>query len=685
MGIVPTIHRKDRKKEKFGGKKDTPGTRGVFRSFPFLLFFLFIFGMFLAIGGHSGPKPPRADYAGMQTCVSAGCHADYRNYTYHGAEQFLQTMHARTHSTASPESIIIDRWFRADTTLRYRDPRVKDSAGNSLLLRLHYDPSGTYQARLVTTGPGADSTGWMKIAYAFGGNGWLQRYLVEIGGSRYTLPFQYVLPGYRNRADTGQFRFIDVGEWIAYDADADRLLLRRPDDRTFTEASWDNACIGCHVGGFALGEETPEGSGIRKGTWPMSESGDSALRDMNLSIGCESCHGPGSLHAADAGNKEYQKALSPKLWDPSEGSHALTDRKLDLCNQCHNTHRSSEGIHPYAYSDAGDFPFIPGTDLRDFIRDPVADARYWGDGFTSAAHHQTGQDYARSKHYTNHIFPNGCYDCHDPHTNTDQPYMLNRNWYSLRKGEGCVSFGCHTAFSNTQSRNGKVYNIHTAHLQQHSQCVNCHYTKVASFGETGHNEFSDHSDLVLRPVATLERRDAAPAGMPNTCAISCHRNGYGDRNRPDAFLNVLEGEGMRAPDFGITDTNLMRWNEPSDIALADSLWEGFKRLYPQFVSSVRSGNGSVSEAALTSLSPNPAREEVKIKFTLPRKGEIRLAVYDGTGRLVRIIAEGGHEAGAYTDTWNCVDELHRIVPAGIYFVRLSGEGFSTVKRLGVVR
>ena len=640
---------------------------------------LIVLGILLALTGHSheSAQSDQATYVGQQTCMSSGCHADYRNSIYQGAEEFQQTMHATVHKVPSAESVVIDRWFRADTVLRFYDSRLAGSSGDSILLQLRYNPvDSIYAVKLKTTGVKPDSTDWLNIIWTFGGNGWLQRYIVELDGSRYVLPFQYVLPRYRDRSESGTFRFLDVDNWFRYDSTSGHLRLRTFHDQTFVNGSWDNACVGCHVGSFHLEEKEIPDQPLRWiATWPGDT--DPALQESNASIGCESCHGPGSLHVADPDNRDIHHIISPKFWDRTASSRLWTDRKLDLCNQCHNRHHSTEDLHFFAYDDARGLLFQPGEDLSNFIRDPLADGRYWGDGVSSRAHHQTGHDYVRSKHYTKHVFINGCYDCHNVHNNTDQPYMLSRDWYSLQKGEGCTSTGCHSAFAKTETRNGAKYNLHTAHRQEHSQCVNCHYTKVASFGEAGHYEFSDHSDQVLSPRATIEFRNNSPEGMPNTCALSCHRNGYGDRNRPDAFFDVIEGEAMRAPDFGVVDTNLMIWNEPTDIELADSLWNGFKRLYPQFVSGVRTGDATYgSVAKIVSISPNPARDHATVRFILPEASNVRITIYDVRGKVIRTLADAHHQAGSYTLHWNRADETHRLVQAGIYFVQLEGKGIS---------
>lgn len=676
----------------------------------------FVFGTMVVLGttlavvtSDSKEAKETSAYAGQQTCMSSGCHADYRNAIYPGASEYKKTMHANIHNRPSPENVIIERWFREKRVLKFWDSRVQEPPGDTVYYELSKgETERDYLIQLRTTGPNADSTGWLRVAYNYGGNGWLQRFLVEVNGSYYTMPFQYVLAHYREKnSDSGAVIFLDQSKW--WSVKNNIIDFHNFSSQTFLDQSWDKNCTACHVNGFDVDSTwtfVPKSGGGQDTlkqwfSYWVGKGEDSAISDQNIAIGCESCHGPGANHMADPNNKDFQKELSPKQWDPTEQSSYITDRKLDLCNQCHNRHKSTGGLHTYQYNDATEEPFIPGKDneLGDFVTDLKTGAQYWEDGVTSSAHHQTGQDYWRSKHYTGHVFKNGCYDCHTAHNDVQiegktLPYQLNRNWYSLKAGEGCVAFGCHNDKAATQMKDGEAFNVHAQHLNKHSQCVNCHYTKTQTITFSGHLEFSDHSDKVIRPTVTMDyKRSGFLNGMLNTCASECHRNGYGERNRPDALdqnMSIRWGGGelpaMRAPDFGTTDRLFSNWRESSDSILADSLWRGYQRLYPQYVSSVRVSNAVAGDAGyISTVLPNPASDVVRVRFNLPRAEHIRLEVYDAQGKILRVLADNRHEAGAYEDEWDGTTELNNVVPSGVYFIRLVGETFTSTKSVMFTR
>jgi serine protease AprX len=82
--------------------------------------------------------------------------------------------------------------------------------------------------------------------------------------------------------------------------------------------------------------------------------------------------------------------------------------------------------------------------------------------------------------------------------------------------------------------------------------------------------------------------------------------------------------------------------------------------------------------------PNPAKHAASLMFTLPRKGDITLEVFDATGRKVSTVAEGRYEGGTHQIVWNRKDAHGTTVPQGIYFVRLKAKGIEAKGKLILV-
>ena len=60
-------------------------------------------------------------------------------------------------------------------------------------------------------------------------------------------------------------------------------------------------------------------------------------------------------------------------------------------------------------------------------------------------------------------------------------------------------------------------------------------------------------------------------------------------------------------------------------------------------------------------------------------------VYDSLGRFVKRIFKGVRAAGNYVDAWDGTASNGRSVASGVYLVRFECPGFSTTKRVVVIK
>jgi len=74
--------------------------------------------------------------------------------------------------------------------------------------------------------------------------------------------------------------------------------------------------------------------------------------------------------------------------------------------------------------------------------------------------------------------------------------------------------------------------------------------------------------------------------------------------------------------------------------------------------------------------PNPFNPSTQINYSLPESGNVRLIIYDILGREVKTIVNEFQNAGSYSIDFNA-GELSN----GIYFYRLNAGGFSTTKKM----
>ncbi len=68
--------------------------------------------------------------------------------------------------------------------------------------------------------------------------------------------------------------------------------------------------------------------------------------------------------------------------------------------------------------------------------------------------------------------------------------------------------------------------------------------------------------------------------------------------------------------------------------------------------------------------PNPFNPETRITYTLPKDGNVTLAIYSVNGQRVQTLVDGYRTAGTWNVTWNGKNEVGVNVPSGPYFYRL---------------
>jgi len=85
------------------------------------------------------------------------------------------------------------------------------------------------------------------------------------------------------------------------------------------------------------------------------------------------------------------------------------------------------------------------------------------------------------------------------------------------------------------------------------------------------------------------------------------------------------------------------------------------------------GLATISRLKLN-LNPNPIKKRAWINFALPNAAQVKLAVFDITGREVRSLANSKMAPGRYTLAWDGKDNDGRLLAQGIYFVRLKIQG-----------
>lgn len=115
--------------------------------------------------------------------------------------------------------------------------------------------------------------------------------------------------------------------------------------------------------------------------------------------------------------------------------------------------------------------------------------------------------------------------------------------------------------------------------------------------------------------------------------------------------------------------------------------EAITRTDPIIVGPIGVDTKAIPKAfALSQNYPNPASVSTKISFGLPTTtNNIKLRIYDLSGREIKSINVGSRSAGIVNVEWNLTDDAGRHIPSGVYLYRLDTPNFSATKRMVVVR
>ncbi len=126
-------------------------------------------------------------------------------------------------------------------------------------------------------------------------------------------------------------------------------------------------------------------------------------------------------------------------------------------------------------------------------------------------------------------------------------------------------------------------------------------------------------------------------------------------------------DGVRFVKVGGSDADMEAWTEWAEHPWDSAFWlAGYAGTTP-----VEIIHAPTPESfALHQNYPNPFNPETRIRFDLTKPGKVELAIYDLTGRQVRLLLSESRAAGTYSVTWDGRDDQGKLVPSGIYFYRL---------------
>jgi hypothetical protein len=89
---------------------------------------------------------------------------------------------------------------------------------------------------------------------------------------------------------------------------------------------------------------------------------------------------------------------------------------------------------------------------------------------------------------------------------------------------------------------------------------------------------------------------------------------------------------------------------------------------------------TIQNSTMLRCAPNPFRDETKISFDLPQRMFVRLTVLNNLGQEILCLMNGTIDGGAHS-----VKLSGQGLTPGFYFCRLIANGFSTTRKLLIIR
>jgi predicted CXXCH cytochrome family protein len=312
---------------------------------------------------------------------------------------------------------------------------------------------GTY---FVETDGASGKPETFEVRYAVGHRP-LQQYLVE--------------------TTNGRLQVLD----IAWDVNARKWFHLYPDQElpagdgmhwTGTYKNWQARCATCHQTGFDKGYDFP--TRTYKSHW------------SDLTVGCETCHGPGKDHVEAAKQGNPHQSLMPKLGSGQQ------ENEINTCGPCHARRDAFSQVQPTAGS-----PFNDHYALSLLTPD-----LYFGDGQQNAEVFILGS-FLQSKMKAKGVT---CSDCHEPHSN------------ALVAEGNAVCTQCHNEAGRSDFPTLRKAEYDTPAHHHHPQgseaalCVTCHMP------ERAYMVIDPRRDHFFRKPDPLQSQ---AAGAPDVCT-TCH-------------------------------------------------------------------------------------------------------------------------------------------------------------------
>ncbi|UCG51503.1 MAG: choice-of-anchor D domain-containing protein [Candidatus Latescibacterota bacterium] len=149
--------------------------------------------------------------------------------------------------------------------------------------------------------------------------------------------------------------------------------------------------------------------------------------------------------------------------------------------------------------------------------------------------------------------------------------------------------------------------------------------------------------------------------------------------RDDPFTPEDEGpepgEEVRFLFDRFMNSRVLTWSENGDIIDFKTIPTGMPAMFPKLP----------DRYVLYQNHPNPFNPVTTIRYELPERSHVRLAVYNVRGELVRVLVDRSRPAGRFEAHWNGSNSNGEPVASGVYFYKLTTKGFTQTKKMVLLK
>ena len=151
---------------------------------------------------------------------------------------------------------------------------------------------------------------------------------------------------------------------------------------------------------------------------------------------------------------------------------------------------------------------------------------------------------------------------------------------------------------------------------------------------------------------------------------------------PEVYVGTADGWIHRFPAANATGGSAPEWNQ----VFHDARNTNCRPVVPPAAVSDEELGSARHGFALDAASPNPFRHGTRIHYQVPAGGsEIRLSIFNATGRRVVELARGARASGRHSEFWSGLDATGRPAGAGVYFVRLEAPAYHETREITLLR